>query len=249
MGNGRVSPWHENNPIVKMKFGGIQKTSLIDYPGKMSCVLFVSGCNFRCPYCHNPDLAKGCPEPARCFEDKEALSFLRDRRGFLDGVVISGGEPTAIEALPRFCGKVRQLGYPVKLDTNGSRPGMIRRLLDEGLIDYIAMDIKTDPVEYPEWIQKSCRPEDIRTSARMIIDSGLPHEFRTTCIQPLIKPGVIESIARLIKGAALYAIQQCRDQEMLRPDFVKDHCKRFTNRELSHLKAIADPWVQTCIVR
>ena len=232
-----------------MKFGGIQKTSLIDYPGKLSCVLFVSGCNFKCPYCHNPDLARDCLDPSCCFDDEKALTFLKERKGFLDGVVISGGEPTAIEDLPRFCDRVHRLGYPVKLDTNGSHPKTIRRLIDTGRVDYIAMDIKTDPEDYPEWIDKRCRPEDIRTSIRLIIDSGLDHEFRTTCIEPLVKPGVIERIARLIKGAALYAIQQCRDSEMLRPRFVRTHCRRLTRPELTHLKSIADPWVRACIVR
>jgi len=232
-----------------MIFGGLQKNSLIDYPGKISCVLFVSGCNFSCPYCHNPDLARGCPHPSQCTGEDEVFSFLRMRKGFLDGVVVSGGEPTLTDDLLTVCEKIKRLGYPIKLDTNGSRPEMIQRLIEEGLIDYIAMDIKTDPKDYPLWIQKNCRPEDILSSIRTILSSGLPHEFKTTCIRPLVEPGIIERIARLIKGAALYALQQCRVHDLLNPDFIKTHCRRFTRHELSHLKSIAKPWVKTCLVR
>jgi len=232
-----------------MDFGGLQKTSLIDYPGKISCVLFVSGCNFRCPYCHNPDLAMGCPKPSRCISERELFLFLERRKGFLEGVVISGGEPTLLDDLPNLCGKIQQVGYPIKLDTNGSRPGMVRQLIDGGLIDYIAMDIKTDPQQYSQWIQENCRWEDILSSIEIILSSPLPHEFKTTCIRPLVEPETIACIAGHIQGSALYALQQCRDRLVLRPEFVKTRCRPYTSRELLHLKSIADPWVKTCIVR
>ena len=235
--------------LSPMVFGGLQKNSLIDYPGKLCCVLFVAGCNFDCPYCHNPELALGCPRPSQSIDEDRVFSFLETRRHFLDGVVISGGEPTLLNDLASLCRRIKQLGYPVKLDTNGSRPEMIRRLIGDGLVDYISMDIKTDPAYYPLWIQKSCRPESIMSSIRTILASAIPHEFRTTCIRPLIEVQIVEKIARLIKGAALYALQEFRDRNVLHPDIIKNRCSRFSRSELSHLKSVAEPWVNACVVR
>jgi pyruvate formate lyase activating enzyme len=135
-----------------MVLGGLQKSSLIDYPGKISCVLFLSGCNFACPYCHNPDLAMGCV--AANISEDSIYDFLERRREFLDGVVISGGEPTIQKDLIQLCRKIKQMGYPVKLDTNGSRPRVVQILIEEGLVDYIAMDIKTDTARYSSLMKK-----------------------------------------------------------------------------------------------
>ena len=125
-----------------MRIGGLQKNSLIDYPGKISSVIFLSGCNFDCPFCHNPDLVRGCLSYTADLCSPDVCQFLKQRRGFLDGVVISGGEPTLDENLMDFCESIKQLGYPIKLDTNGSRPRILKQLIDDGLIDYIAMDLK-----------------------------------------------------------------------------------------------------------
>lgn len=125
--------------------GGWQKNTIIDYPGKVSCVLFLSGCNFSCPYCHNPNLVKVDGLPSCFLDEQTVLNFLEKRRGFLGGVVISGGEPTLQRDLFVLCKRIKQIGYPVKLDTNGSRPEVLKRLLKEGLVDYIAMDIKNRP--------------------------------------------------------------------------------------------------------
>jgi len=131
-----------------MRFAGLQKNSLIDYPGKISCVLFLSGCNFDCPYCHNPDLVRGTlPQPAY-LDEKMVYDFLERSKAFLEGVVISGGEPTLKKDLIPLCEKIKQIGYSVKLDTNGSQPQVMKRLIDEGLVDYVAMDIKTYPFHY-----------------------------------------------------------------------------------------------------
>ena len=233
-----------------MKFGGIQKNSLIDYPGKISCVLFLSGCNFQCPYCHNPELAKGCSECLSETDEQEAYAFLESRRGFLDGVVISGGEPTLCDKeLMVLCENIKCMGYPIKLDTNGSRPAVIQELISRKLLDYLAMDVKTDPPDYSPFIQKECDVSGILASIKIIMESGLPYEFKTTCVKPLIDLNAIENICHLIQGARLYAIQQFQTTEVLNPGFFKNKDCRYTEDELRQFKSVADIWVERCIVR
>ena len=232
-----------------MHFGGLQKTSLIDYPDKISCVLFLCGCNFDCPFCHNPQLARGgtvdplAPDPDRLYR------FLDNRRSFLEGVVISGGEPTLQPDLPSLCTKLKQLGYPVKLDTNGSRPRVIQNLINDGLVDYIAMDIKTDPLHYGPLMQEECAPDCILESIRVIMKSASAYEFRTTCVKPLVSAGAIEEICRLIRGADLYVLQHFRNDNVLHPEFFCDMNPAFTEDELEQLQSIAAPCVKKCVIR
>jgi pyruvate formate lyase activating enzyme len=231
-----------------MIIGGWQKNSFIDYPGKISCVLFFSGCNFECPYCYNPDLAKG--KPSVVLEKHNVYEFLAQRKGFLDGVVLSGGEPTLNKGLFPLCEAIKKMGYPIKLDTNGSRPQMIQGLLDKGLVDYVAMDIKTDPLNYSPLIQKDCNSELILASIQIIMQSATAYEFRTTCVKPLVNAGVIASIGRCIEGAAVYALQQFLNVSvLLHPEFFENHDRKFDDDELMHLKTVAEPFVKTCIVR
>lgn len=232
-----------------MVFGGLQKNSFIDYPGKISCVLFTSGCNFDCPYCHNPDLAKGCAKYSPFSTENGVYDFLDSRKAFLDGVVISGGEPTLQKDLVTLCEKVKNMGYPVKLDTNGSRPKVIKQLIDEGLVDYIAMDIKTDPFNYSPLIKKDCKPDNIISSIRIIMESDSAYEFKTTCIKPIINKDIIESISRRIQGAMLYALQQFQNTDVLHPEFFQENEESYDPDELLHFKSIAEPWVKKCIVR
>jgi len=230
-----------------MVIGGWQKNSFVDYPGKISCVLFLSGCNFDCPYCFNPDLAKNKPKNILDFD--HVYDFLATRKGLLDGVVISGGEPTLHEELFLLCEKIHQMGYPIKLDTNGSRPHIIKRLIDEGMIDYIAMDIKTDPDNYDPIIQKNCRPKHILSSIKIIMESSLDYEFRTTCIKPLVNAKVLENIVMHIKDAMLYVLQQFQHKDVLHPEFFLGKERLYTDEELLHLKHIADLRVKKCVVR
>ena len=151
-----------------MNIGGLLKNSIIDYPGKLSCGIFLSGCNFDCPYCHNPDLVKGCAGRSAEFNPGNIYRFIENRKGFLDGVVISGGEPTLQEDLFDLCRRIKNMGFPVKLDTNGSRPRVIKRLIDEGLVDYIAMDLKTDPRWYATYIKANCNAAAILSSIEII---------------------------------------------------------------------------------
>jgi pyruvate formate lyase activating enzyme len=231
-----------------MVIGGLVKASLIDYPGKMSCVLFLSGCNFGCPYCHNPDLARGRaggpPLGAERF-----FAFLRERTGFLDGVVISGGEPTLHEDLPSVCRKIREIGYSLKLDTNGSRPEMIRSLLRDGLVDFIAMDIKTDPEAYHPVFHSSPDAEPVLESIRLIMNSGIDYEFRVTCVKPFIDPEILGRICRVIRGADVLALQHFKETEVLRPELFEGKEAGFTEAEFGTLAAIARAGVRECLIR
>ena len=232
-----------------MLFGGLQKVSLIDFPGKVSCVLFLSGCNFDCPYCHNPDLVRGEQLCSSSMDEAEIYAFLERRKGLLDGVVISGGEPTLVENLAPLCEKIKGMGYHVKMDTNGSRPKVIKRLTDESLVDYIAMDIKTAPSRYATLIKKESDSNDIRTSIRIIMDSSLPHEFRTTCVKPFVDRHIIEHLVRIVSGANLYVLQRFNNTRILHPEFFKEAEPGYDMDELMLMKSIAEPWVKECIVR
>lgn len=232
-----------------MVLGGIQKNSLIDYPGKNSCVLFFAGCNFSCPYCHNPNLIKG-EWLSSCFvDDESALNFLKERKGFLDGVVISGGEPTIQKNLFSLCKKIKQIGYPIKLDTNGSRPQVLKQLIKEGLVDYIAMDIKTDLSLYSPLIKKSHNPDNILASVEHIMVSAMDYEFRTTCVKPFVDANIIRNIAKIIEGARLYVLQPFNNTNVLDLKFFNAFDPGYEKNELLYLKSIAKPWVKRCIVR
>jgi pyruvate formate lyase activating enzyme len=232
-----------------MNIGGLLKNSTIDYPGKLSCGVFLSGCNFDCPYCHNPDLVKGCSLRSTEIDPQDIYRFIDSRKGFLDGVVISGGEPTLQEDLFDLCLHIKQMGYPVKLDTNGSRPRVIKQLIDEGLVDYIAMDLKTDPTKYATYIKRNCDITSILSSIQVIMESAIAYEFRTTCVKPIVTAQIIENICRLIQGAAVYALQRFHKSEMLNPEFFRETNYEYTDDELIQLKAVAEPWVKQCIVR
>ena len=232
-----------------MIIGGLHKNSLIDYPGKISCVIFLSGCNFDCPYCHNPELARGrFLSPGYLSEDL-IFDFLGNRKGFLDGVVVSGGEPTLQKGLISFCEKIRLMGYPVKLDTNGSRPEVIKKLIDEDLVSYVAMDIKTDPSHYTSLIKDDCSIDDIFLSVRIIKESNIDYEFRTTCIKSLVNKSTIENMSYLIKDSKLYTLQQFSKTDVLHPEFFKDNSNIYQDDELMQLKSVANQWVNNCIVR
>ncbi len=230
-----------------MIFGGIQKNSLIDYPGKISCVLFTSGCNFACPYCHNPDLVKN--NPAVSLNETEIYAFLESRKRFLDGVVISGGEPTIHDDIKSVCKNIKTLGYPVKLDTNGSNPSVIKNLIDEGLIDYIAMDIKTDPALYSFFVKYGCESADIISSIKTIMNSAIDFEFRTTCVKPFISRPVIEKISGIIKGSSHYILQHFQNKNVLDPAFFAVEDCGLREDEMLELKLTAEPFVDKCIIR
>jgi pyruvate formate lyase activating enzyme len=232
-----------------MHIGGIQKNSLIDYPGKLSSVIFCSGCNLDCPYCHNPGLVGGHSNCPNDLNIGVIFDFLDQRRGFLDGVVVSGGEPTLQPDLLDLCRKIKNLGFPVKLDTNGSRPQVLQGLIREGLLDYIAMDLKTDPVLYRAYIKPDCQPDPIVASVALIMASGIDYEFRTTCVKPIVTPRTIENILGLIKGARRYALQRFRNSGVLHPEFFQDGNCEYSRDEMLQLQALAEQTVDECIIR
>lgn len=189
-----------------MRIGGFLKNSLIDYPGKIAAVVFTQGCNWRCPYCHNQELV----EPA-CFGEgvpmARVLNFLQKRRDVLDGVVVSGGEPTIHADLPDFLQKLKELGYAVKLDTNGSNAMMLRDVIHDGLVDFLAMDVKAPLNNYAAAAGKRIDPEEIRTSIWLVKNSGVEHEFRTTVVPGLHTVNELKAIGSLVHGAGRFALQ------------------------------------------
>lgn len=194
-----------------MKIIGFQKTTLLDFPGKVAATIFTPGCNFRCPYCQNGDiLTPG--EEIEPFTEEEVFSTLEKRKGVLDGVCITGGECTLQKDLPEFIKKVRTLGLLVKLDTNGTNPKMIKDLLDEKLLDYIAMDIKQCKEKYNDVaVMKNYKIEDIEESVSLIINSGIEYEFRTTVADNLMSTDDFENIGQWIQGAKAYYLQQYKE--------------------------------------
>jgi pyruvate formate lyase activating enzyme len=183
-------------------------------------VLFTQGCNFTCPYCHNPQLVRFFEEP---LAEEEALAFLRRRHCLLSGVVISGGEPTLQPDLAEFCEKLQNLGYLVKLDTNGSSPKLVNDLIERGLINYLALDLKADPRAYPPEIAPVDPGEAIVETISILKRSGLPHEYRVTAAAPFINRHSLERIARAAAGQAPLFLQPCRLTSNLDPDFMNRH--------------------------
>jgi pyruvate formate lyase activating enzyme len=232
-----------------MIVGGLQKNSLIYYPGKVSCVCFLAGCNFDCPYCHNPDLVLRNMTHLRPLSEDSLYRFLDARKGFLDGVVVSGGEPTLETELVPLCSRIKAMGYAVKLDTNGSRPRVIETLIGEGLVDYVAMDVKTAPERYSHFIKRGYDPAGLALSVEIIMRSGIDYEFRTTCVRPMVEPQAVENIGRLIEGARLYALQRFQERKLLHPEFFQGIKAGYDQDEMVRLKSVAAPYVQSCILR
>lgn len=196
----------------KLRIAGIQKLSLVDYPGKTACTLFMSGCNFRCPFCHNSELADEDTEDIMSFQD--LMSFLEDRKRVLDGVVISGGEPTLNPNLLPILKSIKDLGYSIKLDTNGYLPQVLSRVIDSHTVDYIAMDIKGSPRKY-ELITGTyfLYLTHLKQSIHLIMDSGIEYEFRTTFIDQFHDEQDVEDMASWIEGAKNYYLQSFTDRD------------------------------------
>ena len=195
-----------------MKIYGLQKMTLLDYPGHVACTVFLGQCDFRCPFCHNFELVDGsAPE---VMEEDELFSFLQKRKGLLDGVAITGGEPCLHKDLPEFLRKIRAMGYPVKLDTNGNHPEILRAVLTEGLADYVAMDIKNSPEKYAATIGLPVFDlAKVSKSIRLIMEMAPDYEFRTTVVKEFHEAADFEKIGELIFRAKRYFLQCFTDRE------------------------------------
>lgn len=226
-----------------VEFRGIQKTTLADYPGEVACTLFMSGCNFRCSYCYNPDLALSRDTGVTISED-EALDFLEQRRRFLDGVCVTGGEPLLQAGLLNFLRKAKGLGYKVKLDTNGSQPEQLRRIINEKAVDYIAMDVKTTPERYKEVAGSTAEIEKVEESARLIKESGVDYEFRTTVYSDL-KADDFDRIGRWLGGGRKYCVQPVKTHvPLLDEKFAKNHASAGQESLKSIARRLADYFEQ-----
>jgi pyruvate formate lyase activating enzyme len=227
-----------------MKLAGLVKTSLIDYPGKIAAVVFTQGCNFRCGFCHNPDLIPGTGENQ--VSEIEFFQFLASREGVLEGVVITGGEPTIQADLPQFIQKIKEFGYFVKLDSNGSNPKMLKDLINAKLVDFLAMDIK-GPLDSYDKISHFSDEKNIEESIKLIMESGLDYEFRTTVLPFFHQISDFEKVGEMINGAKRYAIQG------FRPEVTFDKTLRdaipFNNEELEKIATIMRRYVKDVAIR
>lgn len=197
-----------------MLFAGLQKLTLLDYPGHVACTLFTQGCNLRCPYCHNAPLLDALHAPDNALLSDDALLFLHKRRGTLDGVCITGGEPLMHEELRDFIQRVRDMGFLVKLDTNGFYPDRLRRLMDDGLLSMVAMDIKNSPAHYGKTVgipHIDIMP--MRESAALLRENKIPFEFRTTLTEELHTEEDMEAIGQWLQSDAPYFLQSYRETD------------------------------------
>lgn len=194
-----------------MKIHGLQKMTLLDFPGRVACTVFLGGCDFRCPYCHNFELVTG--EAKLLMDDQELFAFLEKRHGLLDGVAITGGEPCMNPGLPELLRQIKEMGFLAKLDTNGYHPEVLSSLLEEGLVDYVAMDIKNSPEKYALTVGQRLDLGRIKESIALLMNSGGDYEFRTTVVKELHAAEDFEKIGQMIRGAKRYFLQCFTDRD------------------------------------
>jgi pyruvate formate lyase activating enzyme len=228
-----------------MKIGGFQKTSLLDYPDRISAIVWTSGCNFRCPFCYNTALALGT---GNVFPEEEILSFLSKRKGLVEGVVISGGEPLLQEDLPVFIKKIKQLGFLVKIDTNGAYPEKLNDLIQNELVDYVAMDVKAPKAKYSQLAGVTVDISQIEKSIDLIKQKVPLYEFRTTFVPTLLAKEDIIEIAKWLSGADTYYLQQFKKMTpVLSPalNHATPYPKEYFLETLSEIR----PFFKQCRVR
>jgi pyruvate formate lyase activating enzyme len=204
-----------------MRIGGYQKMTLIDFPGKIAATVFTVGCSFRCPFCHNPELVLGSGMGTQGNQEEEFFAFLQKRKGKIEGVCITGGEPTIQKDIVKFIQKVKELGFAVKLDTNGTRPDVLKKLLDLRLLDFVAMDIKNQLKNYDKTTGVKGDKKRIKLSVDLIMNSRVPYEFRTTVVPGIHEEKDFLEIAKWIKGANAYYLQEYREKIILDPKLKK----------------------------
>jgi pyruvate formate lyase activating enzyme len=224
-----------------MKIKGFQKTSLIDFKPYIASVIFVGGCSFRCGYCYNPDLVLN-PNDIPDISEKEIFDYIESKKTFIDGVCITGGEPCIYPELIDFCKKLKDCGFLVKINTNGSRPEILKELIEKNVVDKISMDIKSSFDNYDEVAGVEVDKDKIKESIRLIMNSGIDYSFNTTAIPGLVDKKEIFKIAKMIKGAKKYNINDFQsDKELVGKDLEKS--KTFSKEELEKLKKIAEEYL------
>ena len=227
-----------------MTIQGLQKLTLLDWPGKVACTVFLGGCDFRCPFCHNGDLVAG-PMPEGMGEE-ELLTFLSRRRGLLDGVCVTGGEPLLRPDLEGLLGRIKDLGFPIKLDTNGNHPQALRRLQEQGLVDYVAMDVKNSPARYAETVglpQLDLGP--VRESAAWLMEGAVDYEFRTTVVRQFHAAEDFQAIADWLQGARRYFLQSFVDRDtVLQPGL-----RAWDKEDLEHFARLIRPKIPAVQLR
>ena len=226
---------------MQFTIGGLQKTSLLDFPNKVSAIVFTQGCNFNCGYCHNPLLLKN--QSKNDITVDVFFDFLNKRKGKLDGVVITGGEPTLQIDLKLFIQKIKEIGFLVKLDTNGTNPDILQDLLADNLIDYAAMDIKAPLEKYSTVVNRNVKTEDIKKSVNLLLNSSIEYEFRTTILPSLISIQDFNDIGRLIQGAQKYYLQKFEVQsEINDSSWVNE--KNYNDEQFSQIIQIMNKYVK-----
>ena len=217
-----------------MLIKGLQKTTLLDFPGKVACTLFTGGCNFRCPFCHNASLVIS-PDMSDLISEEEFFSFLNKRKAILDGVCITGGEPLIQKDIEEFIIKIRELGFAVKLDTNGAYPDRLKSILDKKLVDYVAMDIKNQKEKYSLTCGTEVDTDKISESIALLMRGDISYEFRTTVVRELHTPQDIAAIGEWIRGAKRYFLQSFADSG----DIIEDGLSAYTPEEMAQILVFA----------
>lgn len=231
-----------------MKISGLQKLTLIDWPGKLACTVFLTGCNFHCPWCYSRELV--LPEEIKKqlkIPEKDFFNFLKKRKELLEGVVLCGGEPTINKELPIFAKKIKKLGFLVKLDTNGSNPKMVKELIDRELIDYVAMDVKLPKERYPEIFARKAKIEDIEKTIKILKEAKIDYEFRTTIVPTIHQKEDILKIAHWIKPAPKYYLQNFRPEKTIDSSF--ERIKPYPESYLLEIQKAISPFFETCQIR
>lgn len=226
-----------------MNIQGYQKLTLLDFPGKTACTVFTGGCNLRCPFCHNAGLVRTPLAEQNAYAD--VLEYLEKRRGILDGVCVTGGEPLLQPDLAAFLQKVRDLGYAIKLDTNGSLPDRLAAILDQDLVDYVAMDIKSSPQGYGLATGADLDPAVYARSVRILQESGIPHEFRTTAVGGIHTPEDFVQIGQWLGDVPAYFIQRFVDSGQL----LGEGFHPFSIEEMEHLLATVREYIPAAQLR
>lgn len=228
-----------------MHIGGLQKLTLLDFPGLVGCTVFLPGCNLRCPFCHNASLVLPERLTQPWLSEEDLMAFLQSRKGILDGVCITGGEPTLQAELPQLLCHIRDLGFRIKLDTNGTRPQVLKSLLEDGLLDYVAMDIKNSPDRYTETCGGVDVLEQVRESAALLMDCGVDYEFRTTAVRPLHTPADLAKIGQWLTGAKAYYIQKFVDSG----DLLSSGLSALADEEMEALLHVVTPYIPNTRLR